>query len=103
MLMTNWLQSLVRSPRDRRRGRSWHAGSATQRRRRKRSDLLRWAVQALEDRLMLTVQTFSISGGASVMEVPTNGANQVKYTVGFNGALTAGESASVTVNQALGS
>ncbi|HEV8000288.1 MAG TPA: DUF1559 domain-containing protein [Planctomycetaceae bacterium] len=52
---------------------------------------------------MLTVQTFSISGGASVMEVPTNGANQVKYTVGFNDALTAGESASVTVNQALGS
>jgi len=37
------------------------------------------------------------------MEVPTNGANQVTYTIGFNGALTAGETASVSVNQALGS
>jgi hypothetical protein len=99
MLITHWLQSVIRS---RRGGKLWGAHMAMRRMRRYPINLIPSAIQLLEDRLLLTVQTFSIAGGASVMEDPTNAANQVQYTIGFNGALTAGETASVSVNQALG-
>jgi YD repeat-containing protein len=102
MLLTHWLESwratiLLRSSQRRAQRRS------RRRMMRTRANRAVAEIQALEDRILLTVQTFAITGGSSVMEVPRNNANQVSYTIGFNGSLTAGETASVKVNQALGS
>jgi hypothetical protein len=102
MLLTHWLESwrattLLRSSRRRAQRRS------RRRMMRTRTNRTVAEIQALEDRVLLTVQTFSITGGSSVMEDPRNNANQVSYTIGFNGSLTAGETAGVKVNQALGS
>ncbi len=101
MLTSHWLYELTGNHRPKTRRLSLARSSRS--RSRRPFDRTIGAVQVLEDRLMLTVQTFSITGGSSVMEVPTNGANQAKYTIGFNGALAAGETASVNVDQALGS
>lgn len=73
-----------------------------QRIRRASKEQLAPAIESFEYRVMLSAQTFSVSGPASVTEDPTDGDNNLAtYTISYTGALGTGESASVDVSHVL--